>query len=202
MASVVQCDTNLANWHFASLAKVLQLFFVVIFLRTKDRSFHYIFIVLDLKVFERQDAMIFVNFHDVVSDYALLTVKHTALETIGTFRAALVAISTFHLAGFTFSNCQHINQAVQIKTGGKIFQIATFRHSAKSLALRASDCVSAMASSVPLIQAMQTKAVETWELFWIHVYVSAHWTRHFFSKIMEQRFNVHVIRPAKASEQR
>ena len=124
------------------------------------------------------------------------------METIGTFRVALVAISTFHLAGFTFSNCQHINQAVQIKTGGKIFQIATFRHSAKSLALRASDCVSAMASSVPLIQAMQTKAVETWELFWIRVYVSAHWTRHFFSKIMEQRFHVHVIRPAKASEQR
>ena len=42
MATVVQCDTNLANWYFASLAKVLQLFFVVIFLRTNVRSFHYI----------------------------------------------------------------------------------------------------------------------------------------------------------------
>ena len=98
-----------------------------------------------------------------MSDYALLTVKHTALETIGTFRVALVAISTFHLTGFAFSNCQHINQAVQIKTGGKVFEIATFRHSAESLALRAPDYVSATAFSVPLIQAMQTKAVETWE---------------------------------------
>ena len=202
MASVVQCDTNLANWYFATLAKVLQFFSVVIFLRTMGRSFHYILIIPVLKVMERQDTVIFVVFHDVVRNYALLAIKCTAMETIGTFRAVLVAISTFHLAGFTFSNCQHINQAVQIKTGGKIFQIATFRHSATSLALRASDCVSAMACSVPLIQAMQTKAVETWELFWIHVYVSAHWTRHFFSKIMEQRFNVHVIRPAKASEQR
>ena len=98
--------------------------------------------------------MIFVAFHDAVPNHALLAIKYTAMETIGTFRAALVAISTFHTTGFTFSNCQHINQAVQIKTGGKISQIATFRHSATSLALRASDSVSAMAFSVPLLQAM------------------------------------------------
>ena len=91
--------------------------------------------------------MIFVAFHDAVPNHALLEIKYTAMETIGTFRAALVAISTFHTTGFTFSNCQHINQAVQIKTGGKISQIATFRHSATSLALRASDSVSAMAFS-------------------------------------------------------
>ena len=74
MATVVQCDTNLTNWHFASLAKVLQLFFVVIFLRTKGGSFHYILIVLVLKIIERQDTVIFVAFHDAVPNYALLVI--------------------------------------------------------------------------------------------------------------------------------
>ena len=93
MATVVQCDTNLTNWHFASLAKVLQLFFVVIFLRTKGGSFHYILIVLVLKIIERQDTVIFVAFHDAVPNYALLVII-----TIATFRAYLVAISTFQRA--------------------------------------------------------------------------------------------------------
>ena len=123
MASVVQYDTNLANWYFASLAKVLQFFSVVIFLRTMGRSFHYILIILVFKVMERQDTVIFVVFNDVVRNYALLAIKCTAMETIGTlnFRAVLVAISAFYLVGFTFSYCQHINEAVKIKTGWKIF---------------------------------------------------------------------------------
>ena len=159
MTSVVQCDASLASWHFTVFAKELQLFFVMIFLRTESRSFHYILIVLVLKIFERQNTVIFVVSEDVVSNDALLTPKHATLETIRTLGTFLVAISTSYLAGFTFFNGQHINQAVQIKTGRKIFQIATFRYSANSLTLRTSDCVSAMACSVPLFQALQTESV-------------------------------------------
>ena len=122
---------------------------------------------------------------------ALFTPKHTTLETIRTLGALLLTVSTSNLAGFAFFNGQHINQAVQIKTGGKIFQIATIRHFANNLAFRASDCVSAMAWSVPVFQALQTETVKTWEVLWIFVYVSTHWTRNFFTKIVEQRFDIH-----------
>ena len=133
-----------------------------------------------------------------MSCYALCAIKYTTLETVRTLGAFLVAISTSYLATFTFFNGQHINQAVQIKTCWKIFQIATFRYSANSLTLRTSDCVSAMACSVPLFQALETETVKTWEVFWIRVYVSTHWTRHFFTKIMEQRFDIHFIRQKRA----
>ena len=74
MATVVQCDTNLANWHFASLAKVLQFFFVVIFLRTKVRSFHYISL----------------HARDVVEEK--LTVSQFAYREGGSCTDALIAI--------------------------------------------------------------------------------------------------------------
>ena len=129
-------------------------------------------------------------------------IKYATLETIRALGAFFAAISALYLADFTFFNGQHIDQAVQIKTGWKIFQIATFRYSANSLTLRTSDCVSAMACSVPLFQALQAETVKTWQLFWIRVYVSAHWTRHFFTKIMKQRFDIHVVFTSQRTEQR
>ena len=122
---------------------------------------------------------------------ALFTPKHATLETVRTVGTLLLTISTSNLAGFAFFNGQHINQAVQVKTGGKIFQITTIRHSANSLAFRASDCVSTVTWSVPVFQALQTETVKTWEVLWICVYVSTHWTRNFFTKIVKQRFDIH-----------
>ena len=77
----------------------------MIFLRTESRSFHHIFIVLVLKVFERQNTMIFIAANDVVSNDALVTPKHATTETIRTLGAFLVAISTSYLAGFALFNC-------------------------------------------------------------------------------------------------
>ena len=77
----------------------------MIFLRTESRSFHHIFIVLVLKVFERQNTMIFIAANDVVSNDALVTPKHATVKTITTLGAFLFAISTSYLAGFALFNC-------------------------------------------------------------------------------------------------
>ena len=122
---------------------------------------------------------------------ALFTPKHATLETVRTLGALLLTVSTSSLTGFAFSNGQHVNQGVQMNTGGKICQITTTRHSANKLAFRASDCVSTMAWSVPVFQALQAETVTTWEVFWFCVYVSAHWTRNFFTKIVRQRCDIH-----------
>jgi hypothetical protein len=112
-----------------------------------------------LKVFERQNTVIFIASHDVVPSYALLTIKHATLEAVRSLGAFLLAIPTSYLATFAFFYCQHINQTIQIKTGWKIFQIATFRYSANDLTFRASDGVAAMARPMPLFQAVQTETV-------------------------------------------
>jgi len=94
-----------------------------------------------------------------VRSYALLTTQHATLETIripGTFLLTISASSLTTSALFYF---QHINQAIQIKTGWKIFQITTFRDSANGLTFRASDGVAAMARTMPLFQAAQTETV-------------------------------------------
>ena len=89
--------------------------------------------------------MIFIALNDVMCNEALFTPKHATLETVRTVGALLLTVSTSNLAGFAFFNGQHINEAVQIKTGGKIFQIATIRHSANNLTFGASDRVLGMA---------------------------------------------------------
>ena len=94
-----------------------------------------------------------------MSRYALLTIKYATLETIRSLGAFFVAISTSYWAVFAFLDCQHINQAIDIKTGWKIFQIATFRYSANGLTFRASDGVAAMARRMPLFQAVETETV-------------------------------------------
>ena len=81
------------------------------------------------------------------------------METVRSLGAFLVTVSTFYLAISTLFDCQHINQANQIKTSWKIFQIAAFRYSANSLTFRASDGVAAMARRMPLFQAVQTETV-------------------------------------------
>jgi len=94
-----------------------------------------------------------------MGSYARLTIKYATLETVRSLGAFLLTISTFYLAVSTLFNSQHINQAIQVKTGWKIFQIATFRYSANGLTLWASDRVAAMARLMPLFQAVQTKTV-------------------------------------------
>jgi len=81
------------------------------------------------------------------------------VETVGSLGAFLLAVSTSHLAASALFYCQHINQAIQIKTGWKILQIATFRYSANGLTFWASDRVAAMARRMPLFQAVQTETV-------------------------------------------
>jgi len=103
--------------------------------------------------------VIFIASHDVVSSYAPLTIKYATVETVRSFEAFFVTISTFYWAAFALFDCQHINQAIEIKTGWKIFQIATFRHSANGLTFWASDGVAAMARPMPLFQAVQTETV-------------------------------------------
>jgi len=88
-----------------------------------------------------------------------LTVKYATLETIRSGRAFLLAVPTSYLTTSALFDCQHINQAVQIKTGWKIFQIATFRYSANALTFRASDGVAAMTRPMPLFQAVHTETV-------------------------------------------
>ena len=73
--------------------------------------------------------------------------------------AFLLAVATSHLTAFALFYCQHINQAIQIKTSWKIFQIAAFRYSANGVTFRASDGVAAMARRMPLFQAVQTETV-------------------------------------------
>ena len=184
-------NTALTSCRLAVLAEVFKFFFLMPLFRAEQGSFQYILVILFLKVFERQNTVIFIDLNDVMCIEALFTPKHATLETIRTLGAILLTVSTSNLAGFAFFNGQHINQAVQIKTGGKIFQIATIRHFAKNLAFRASDCVLAMAWFVPKIQALQTEAVKTWKVLWICVNVSTHWTRNFFTKIVKQRFDIH-----------
>ena len=64
-----------------------------------------------------QNTVVFVTSHDVVSNGAFLAVKYATLETIRRLRAFLVAISSQYLTVLKFFNGQHINQAVQVKTG-------------------------------------------------------------------------------------
>ena len=111
---------------------------------TEHRSLQHILIVFVLKLFERQNTVIFIASNDVVSNQALFTPKHATLETIRSLGAFLVAISTSYLAGFALFNSEYIDQAVQIKTGWKIFQIATFRYSANAIVSSSVDrnCVS------------------------------------------------------------
>jgi len=104
--------------------------------------------------------VIFIVFHDVVPSYTLLTIKYTTLETVRSFGTPFqVTISTSYWTASALFDSQHINQAIQIKTGWKIFQIATFRYSANGLTVRASDRVAAMARPMPLFQALQTETV-------------------------------------------
>ena len=91
--------------------------------------------------------------------YALLTIKYTTLETVRSLGAFLFTISTYYWATPALFDSQHINQAIHIKTGWKIFQIAAFRYSANGLTFRASDGVAAMARPMPLFQAVQTETV-------------------------------------------
>jgi len=137
--------------------------------------------------------VIFIASHDVVCSYALLTVKYATLETVRSLGTFFLAVPTFHLAASTLFYCQHINQAIQIKTGWKIFQIATFRNSANGLTIWASNGVAAMALPMPLFQAVQTETVQAWQMFGIVKYVATHRARHFFTEIMEQRFDIHVV---------
>ena len=94
-----------------------------------------------------------------MGSYALLTIKYATLETVRSLGAFFVAISTSYWAVSALFYCQHINQAIAIKTGWKIFEIATFRHSANGLTFWASDGVAAMALAMPLFQAVQTETV-------------------------------------------
>jgi len=128
MAFVIQHDTNLANFRFTVLAKEFQFFFrMSLMFTTTHRPLQYIFIVLVLKVFRRQNTVIFKAFDDVVCSYALLTIKYATLKTVRSLGALFVTISTSYWAASAFFDSQHINEAIQIKTGWKIFQIATFR---------------------------------------------------------------------------
>ena len=90
---------------------------------------------------------------------ARLTIKYATLETVRSLGAFILTISTFHLGFAALFDCQHINQAIQVKTSWKIFQIAAFRYSANDLTFRASDGVAAMARRLPLLQAVQTETV-------------------------------------------
>jgi len=87
-------------------------------------------------------------------------VKYATLETVGSPGAFRLAVPTSHLAASALFYCQHINQAIQIKTGWKIFQIATFRYSVyNGLTIWASDGVAATTLHMPLFQAVQTETV-------------------------------------------
>jgi len=103
--------------------------------------------------------VIFISSHDVVCSYALLTIKYATVETVRSLGAFFVAISTSYWAVSALFDCQHINQAIEIKTGWKIFQIAAFRYSANGYTFRTSDGVAAMACAMPLFQAVQTETV-------------------------------------------
>jgi len=103
--------------------------------------------------------VIFIVSHDVVACYTLLTIKYATLETVRSLGAFLLAVSTSYLTTSALFDCHYINQAIQIKTGWKIFQIATFRYSANGLTIWASDGVAAIARPMPLFQAMQTETV-------------------------------------------
>lgn len=115
--------------------------------------------------------MISVSSNDVVSKYALVAPKHATLKTIRGLGAFLVTVSACRLVGFAFLDGQHIDHAVEIETGGKIFEITSFRDSTECLTIWASDCVSTMAGSVPLFQAIQAETVQALQLFWIGEYV-------------------------------
>jgi len=104
--------------------------------------------------------VIFIAFHDVVPSYTLLTIKYTTLKTVRSLGALFqITISASYWAASALFDSQHINQAIQIKTGRKIFQIATFRYSANGLAFRASDVLATMALRMPLFQTVQTETV-------------------------------------------
>ena len=91
---------------------------------------------------------------DFMREYALIAPKRVTLKTIRGLGSSLVAVSTSNLVGSAFLDGQHINHTVEVETGWKIFQITSFRDSAECLTVWASDCVSAMACSVPLFQAI------------------------------------------------
>ena len=94
-----------------------------------------------------------------MSSYTLLTIKYATAKTIRSLEAFLLAVPTSYSAASALFYCQHINQAIEIKTGWKIFEIATLRYSANDLTFRASDRVAAMARPMPLFQTVQTEAV-------------------------------------------
>ena len=91
---------------------------------------------------------------DFMREYALIAPKRVTLKTIRGLGAFLVAVSASHLVGSAFLDGQHIDHTVEVETGWKIFQITSFRDSAECLTVWAYDCVSAMACSVPLFQAI------------------------------------------------
>jgi len=109
MATVLQYDTGLADCCLTSLAEELQLFLLMSLSGTKRGALQYVFIVLVLELFDRQDTVIFVAFEDVVCTDAAFTVKYATLEAIRTLRTFVVAISTCHLGVITFFDSQHIN---------------------------------------------------------------------------------------------
>ena len=122
--------------------------------RAPFRSLQYLLIVPVLKVFERQNTMVSISSDDVVREYVLIAPKRVTLKTTRGPGSSLVAVSTSNLVGSAFLDGQHINHTVEVETGWKIFQITSFRDSAECLTVWAYDCVSAMACSVPLFQAI------------------------------------------------
>ena len=56
---------------------------------------------------------------------ALFTPERTALETVQTVSASLVAVSTFHASCVALFNGQHIQEAVYSEVGGKLARIST-----------------------------------------------------------------------------
>jgi len=121
----------LTNGCFTILAKVFQLFFLVSLLGAQHRSLKDVLVIFVLKLFHRENAVIFVAANNVVSTYALLAPESTTLKTIGTLGAFLVAIAASHLAAVTFFNSQNVDHTVQVKTCRKILQIAALRYFAE-----------------------------------------------------------------------
>ena len=56
---------------------------------------------------------------------AVFTAESTALETVETVGASLVAVSTFHASCVALFNGQHIQEAVYSEVGGKLAGIST-----------------------------------------------------------------------------
>ena len=135
--------------------------------------------------------MFFIRSDAIMQTDAVIAPKRATLEAVVAFAASSVAISALDAACITLFDGQHIQQTVDSKVCRQSVKITVSRDPEVLPTLWTRNGFSNSARSLNPLQAVKTKAVQTWQLLWISELDHTHRTGYFFMKIVQQGLNIH-----------